>query len=137
MWPRNRAIAGTAQAVTCATVRWSRVTLSLDIRRIGLMLLTLLIAMAVIGPSCLLFASHAFAMPEHAPKGCDGTGSSMDACPHDDEAKSPAVVADTAPLAAVALATGPAVVPTVGDAGIAQTEQPPGAPVAHLTPLRI
>lgn len=112
-------------------------TLSLDIRRIGLMFLTLLIAMAVIGPSCLMFATHAFAMPDHAPKGCDGGGSSMDACPHDDPVSTTAVVLDNTPLVAPVVALEPASAPTAGQARIVQTEQPPGAPVAHLTPLRI
>lgn len=110
-------------------------TYSFDIRRIGLLALTLLIALAVIGPSCLVFASHAFAMPSHAPKGCESSGKSMGVCPHAGDTKVK-VVTPQASLAVPALPASPLSVPQI-NISVAQTEQPPGAPVAHLTPLRI
>lgn len=118
-----------------AAPKGNRVTYSFDIRRLGLMALTLLIALAVIGPSCLIFASHAVAMPSHAPKGCESSGKSMGVCPHKGETKVK-VVAPQQALAVPALPASTISVPQVTVA-FAQTEQPPGAPVAHLTPLRI
>lgn len=118
-------------------------TLSLDIRRLGLMLLTLLVVLAVVGPSCLLFATQAMAMSDfsHVPapvSGCGGPGSSMGACPHDNpiETTSSSTV-DTPQVAQIAIVSVPIDALSMGLALLAPAERPPGAPVAHLTPLRI
>lgn len=106
--------------------------------------LALLLAMAVIGPSCLLFASSAFAMPGHdmpMSNGCDSPNKSMGACPHDDplessQASTQQQVPQAEKLVAVTAAlnetpsTATAVLATSFDALAA-------APVAHLTPLRL
>lgn len=113
--------------------------LTVDIRRVGLALLTLLVALAVIGPACLVFASHAFAMPEEAPsKGCESSDSPVGVCPHDDSVKITATATVVTPVLFAVVPMGPLDATTsVELASLAPTGIPPGAPVAHLTPLRI
>lgn len=118
----------------------SCLTLSLDIRRIGLTVLSLLIALAVVGPACLMVATEAFAMSAHteAPmNGCDDSGSSMSACPHEDGVETTVATQDNVPIVQTVMSSGPVEPASIGFARTALTEQPPSAPVAHLIPLRL
>lgn len=114
--------------------------LSLDIRRIGLMALSLLIALAVIGPSCLMVATEAFAMSTHSDvpmSGCEDSESSMSACPHEDGVETTGAIQDNVPFVQTVLSAEPVEPTSIGFSRMALTEQPPSAPVAHLTPLRL
>jgi hypothetical protein len=118
-------------------------TLSFDIRRAGVLGLTLLFVLAVVGPACLLFASSAMAMPSHnvPASGCDSSGDpSLGVCPHEDPLESNQGSARTLPqieqiVVAATNADGSSscVATPLTDPSAAA---PPG-PVAHLTPLRL
>lgn len=118
-------------------------TLSFDIRRVGMLGLALLFAMAVVGPACLVFASSALAMPSHeAPmSGCDAPANSMDACPHDNPLESsPAATQQSLPQVEKLVAVTAAFIEaptTSADVVVASDDDGAAAPVAHLTPLRL
>lgn len=112
--------------------------LRIDIRRFSSLALALLIAVAVVGPACLMAASSAMAMtmPSSASSLCDSDPATMCPYEHPDANFNVAQV----PLFEVAvtwLSAPGADVPT--ELGMALTLAPawPEVPVSHLTPLRI
>lgn len=112
---------------------------ALDMKRLGALVMALLIVAAVAGPVCLMFASSAMAMPmETQTSPCDQDDGST-ACPYERPVSNIGVKAPTidpvAALSALPVDDGSGLVETSFIARVADVSEDP--PPAHLTPLRI
>lgn len=118
-------------------------TLTANIRRAGVLLFALLLFVAAIGPSCLMSAAPAMAVPMHAempdPSDCGSNqGDSVSDCPHDDSKQ---VVYDLSHFEnvffSVALAfEAPLPIVSVGRL-LAVADSEPLPPPSHQVPLRV
>lgn len=107
------------------------------------MALTFAIAIAVLGPACLLGPASAFAasMPHSmdAPIRDCGDGESMVACPHEGDVVTVGITADDLRVTAALLPANAAAVhqPVELSSSLSSAVDPPTGGVPHLTPLRL